>query len=224
MSRPNLAGEKRSTCQTGALNCKAIMRRLVCFIACFTLVATAAYPQVPTAKSPDAKAAAPVGNQEARAARAYEAAVHAGPLALYAFLAEFPKGADLHVHLSGAVYAESFIRAAGEDGLCVDPTALSFAKPPCVGGLVPAPGVPGNQELYDRLIDAFSMGGFVLSAGFSGHDQFFATFERFGGLNKRNTGEWVDEVAGRAAAQNQQYLELMHTPDFKHAAQIAREL
>src|ERR1035438_4994541 len=96
MSRPNLAGEKRSTCQTGALNCKAIMRRLVCFIACFTLAATAAYPQAPTAKSPDAKAAAPVGNQEARAARAYETAVHAGPLALYAFLAEFPKGADLH--------------------------------------------------------------------------------------------------------------------------------
>ena len=166
---------------------------------------------------------------ETRAARAYQEAVKSGPLALRAFLAEFPKGADLHVHLSGAVYAESFIRAAGEDGICVDPTALSFAKPPCDPPLMPASQLHGNlspadQVLYDRLIDAFSMRSFVPTAGFSAHDQFFATFERFEGLNKRHTGEWVDEVASRAAAQNQQYLELMHTPEFKHAEQIAHEL
>jgi adenosine deaminase len=35
---------------------------------------------------------------------------------------------------------------------------------------------------------------------------------------------WVDEVASRAAAENQQYLELMQTPPFGHAAQIAREI
>jgi adenosine deaminase len=34
-------------------------------------------------------------------------------------------------------------------------------------------------------------------------------------------GEWVDEVASRAASQNQQYLELMETPAFGHAATIA---
>ena len=124
-----------------------------------------------------------------------------------------PKGADLHVHLSGAVYAETFIRDAGEDGLCVDPTALSFAKPPCAPPLVAAPrNVPANQPLYDRLINAFSMRSFVPTPGFSGHDQFFSTFDRFGGLNKSHKGEWVDEVASRAAAQNQQYLELMETP------------
>ena len=63
---------------------------------------------------------------ESRAASAYNKAVKAGPEALRAFLVEFPKGADLHVHLSGAVYAETFIRDAGEDGLCVDPAALSL--------------------------------------------------------------------------------------------------
>ena len=75
---------------------------------------------------------------EARAARAYETAVKAGPLAVHAFLDRFPKGADLHVHLSGAVYAETFIKDAAEDGLCVDPKALSFVKPPCDAPLVPA--------------------------------------------------------------------------------------
>jgi len=146
-----------------------------------------------------------------------------GPLALRGFLDQFPKGADLHVHLSGAVYAETFIRNAGEDGLCVDPAALSFAKPPCTLPLVEAAKLPANQKLYDRLVDAFSMRSFVPSASYSGHDQFFATFDRFGGLNKRHVGEWVDEVASRAAAQNQQYVELMMTPDFSHAARIAAQ-
>ena len=187
------------------------MRLPAFLIACFALAAATAtlHAQTPA--------------PEARAAHAYQAAVQAGPPALRAFLDQFPKGADLHVHLSGAVYAESFIREAGEDGLCVDPAALSFAKPPCTPPLTPAAQLPANQELYDRLIDAFSMRAFVPTLGVSGHDQFFATFSRFGGLNKRHIGEWVDEVASRAAAQNQQYLELMETPVFSHAAAIAHE-
>jgi adenosine deaminase len=186
------------------------MRRPAFLAACFALAAATStlHAQTPA---------------EAGAARAYQAAVQAGPPALRAFLDQFPKGADLHIHLSGAVYAETFIRDAGEDGLCVDPAALSFAKPPCTPPLVPAAQLPVNQELYDRLIDAFSMRGFVPTSGFSGHDQFFATFGRFGGLNKRHIGEWVDEVASRAAAQNQQYVELMETPPFSHAAAIAHE-
>lgn len=186
------------------------MRRTVCLAACLFLAASTVYSQAPA--------------PQARTARAYQAAVEGGPLALRAFLAQFPKGADLHVHLSGAVYAETFIRDAGEDGLCVDPAALSFAKPPCVAPLVPAAQVPANQGLYDRLINAFSMRSFVPTPGFSGHDQFFSTFGRFGGLKKSHTGEWVDEVASRAAAQNQQYLELMETPAFGHAVQIAHEI
>src|SRR5579863_10224558 len=165
---------------------------------------------------------------ETRAARAYDSAVRQGRPAVRAFLADFPKGADLHVHLGGAVYAETFIRDAGEDGLCVDPVALKFVKTTCSEPMVPASRLanihsPADQDLYDRLIDAFSMRSFVPSAGVSGHDQFFATFSRFGGLDKRHTGEWVDEVASRAAAQNEQYLELMETPAVGHAAMIAHQ-
>jgi adenosine deaminase len=180
-----------------------------CLVASLALVSAAATAQTPPA--------------EARAARAFQAAAQAGAPALRVFLDQFPKGADLHVHLSGAVYAETFIRDAGEDGLCVDPASLSFAKPPCAPPLLPAAQLPAHQELYDRLIDAFSMRGFVPTPGFSGHDQFFSTFARFDGIGKRHIGEWVDEVASRAAAQNQQYLELMETPIFSHAAQIAHQ-
>jgi adenosine deaminase len=185
----------------------------------------ASSPGAQAATNPEPRLATPEG----RAARAYETAVKEGPLALQAFLAEFPKGADLHIHLSGAVYAETFIRDAAEDSICVDPVALKFAQPPCAAPLVPASRLTGNitpadQDLYDRLINSFSMRSFVPTPGFSGHDQFFATFARFSGLNKNHSGEWVDEVATRAAAQNEQYLELMDTPPFTHATTIAREI
>jgi adenosine deaminase len=163
---------------------------------------------------------------EARAARAYDVAVKGGPLTLNAFLDQFPKGADLHVHLSGAVYAETFIRDAAEDGLCIDPKDLSFAKPPCTPPLESAAGLngvltPAQQDLYDRLVDSFSLRSFVPTPGFSGHDQFFGTFARYHGLSNKHIGEWVNEIASRSAAQNQQYLELMETPIWDHARQIA---
>jgi adenosine deaminase len=166
-------------------------------------------------------AQSPAAPAEARAAHAYDEARKEGPLALRSFLYKMPKGADLHIHLSGAVYAETFIREAGEDGICVNVAQLGMDKdhhaPDCPAGESPAAAAGSNQHLYDALIDAFSMRTFVPVTGESGHDHFFDTFDRFGD-DKRFTGEWIDEVAARAAAQNEQYLELMQTPDFRSAA------
>ena len=167
---------------------------------------------------------------ERRTASAFEAARKSGPLALHAFLESMPKGADLHMHLSGAVYAETFLKDAAHDHLCVDPVKLGFVhgssstKDSCAEGTVSAASVFTNQKLYDALVDAFSMKSFVPSAGVSGHDQFFATFDRFGGTDKAHTGEWLDEVATRAAAQNEQYLEVMMTPPFSVTARLAYQL
>jgi adenosine deaminase len=199
-------------------------RALVVSLISLSSAAVLAQP-APAGKNPSAGRYA----SDARAVRAFETAAKAGPPALYAFLLQFPKGADLHVHLSGAVYAETFIRDAAEDGICVDPVALRFMRPPCEGALVPATRLSGvvtsaDQDLYDRLVNSFSMRSFVPTAGFSGHDQFFSTFGKFGGLDKKHTGEWVDEVAALAASQNQQYLELMQTPPFGHAAALAKEI
>jgi adenosine deaminase len=161
------------------------------------------------------------------------------PLVLYHFLLAMPKGADLHNHLSGAVYAESWIRAGAEDNLCVNTTTLAFAKcedpteprtkdiPPqtlCHDVKVPAAQAFKDQHLYDALVNAFSVRSFMQSPGVSAHDHFFDAFAKFGGTDKRHTGEWLDEVATRAAAQNEQYLELMETPNFSHTAAIAHEI
>src|ERR1035437_7693575 len=112
-----------------------------------------------------AQGATPV---EQRAVRAFEVAKSekASALALAAFLARMPKGGDLHMHLSGAVYAETFLKDAAADNLCVNPKTLSFAKnaglakdspasPICADGNVPAASVFQNQRLCDSLVDAF---------------------------------------------------------------------
>ncbi len=157
------------------------------------------------------------------------------------------------MHLSGAIYAETFIAEAIKQGLCVsstpplcvaDPddktkacplptldakhiaTPLSFAKPDkgtCAPGQMTLADAVNVQAIYDAMIDSFSMRSFVPSAGWSGHDQFFATFDRFSGLQNMQ-GEWLDEVASRAAAQNEQYLEIMNTPSFDHASAAGYKL
>ena len=169
---------------------------------------------------------------EARTARALEHARQQGAPALEAFFRTMPKGADLHNHLSGAVYAETWIREAAAGNLCVNGKTLALYRteamtrslppqPICGEQGVPVASALTNQDLYDRLIDADSMRIFVPTASESGHDHFFATFEHFGAVDHANLGEWLDEVASRAAAQNEQYLELMHTPDFKPLAGLA---
>src|SRR5579864_7041081 len=80
------------------------------------------------AKVPAKKNARATATPEQRAERALQAA-RGNPLDLRNFLVRMPKGADLHNHLSGAIYAETWIRDAAEDGLCVDPGSYSFAPP-----------------------------------------------------------------------------------------------
>jgi adenosine deaminase len=163
---------------------------------------------------------------EARASRALEQARQKGPLALYAFLHDMPKGADLHTHLAGAVYAETFIQEAVDDNLCVNTKTFDLYSTKAMTRSLPPQPVCGeegqpvanaftNQTLYDQLLDTFSMRTFVPTAGNSGHDHFFATFDHFRAAeHPRHTGEWVDELAARAAGQNEQYLEIMNTPNF----------
>ncbi len=176
-----------------------------------------------------AQASAHKLDAEARAAHAYARAAKEGPLPLHAFLQAMPKGADLHMHLAGAIYAETLLDEAARDGVCVDPAALALDRtaPPGAckpGELSGAAAIESDNHLRDALIDNFSMRGFVPSAGITGHDQFFATFARFGGLGKQHTGDWLDEVATRAARQNEQYLEVMDTPDLKAAEALAEKL
>jgi adenosine deaminase len=163
---------------------------------------------------------------EQKTARYFESVRKQPPL-LMDFLRQMPKGGDLHNHLSGAVYAESFVKWAVQGGLCIDRATLSIVAPPppCDRdqGRPPASAAYQDQGLYNQLLDAFSMRGWN-PARESGHDHFFATFGKFGVAASRNTTLMLMEVRSRAAADHLQYLELMFTPDGGAAAGLGRQL
>ena len=144
------------------------------------------------------------------------------PGLLEAFLREMPKGGDLHNHLSGAVYAENYLRFAVDDKLCIDRKAIAFTKPPCdeSQNTIPAERALASPVLYGAVIDALSMKDFhpYSEPGISesGEDHFFATFGRFGLVSRAHSGEMLAEVAARAGAQNESYLEL--TVGFDHTS------
>src|SRR5580704_1492053 len=67
---------------------------------------------------------------EIRADRVLEAAKKVGNPELYALLKTMPKGADLHMHLTGAGYAETFIAEGAQDGLCAAPVDRGTPQAP----------------------------------------------------------------------------------------------
>ncbi len=167
---------------------------------------------------------------EARTARAFDAAKALGVPDMYAFLRPMPKAGELHYHLGGGIYAETFLSEAARQGLCIDPITEHYAprdagKPmdsPCPTGAVLVSEAIKDQHVYDRLIDAFSMRSFVPSPGFSGHDQFFNGFRANGPTGFM--GEWLAETTTRAAAENEQYLELMTNPSMKKTMAAAAKM
>ncbi len=88
--------------------------RSYCILVLLLLFASTALAQTKTRRS----AAVPT-NSEQRTELGLQTA-RQNLLQLRHFLLGMPKGADLHNHLSGAVYAESWIRAAAEDRLCIE--------------------------------------------------------------------------------------------------------
>src|ERR1035437_5063652 len=133
------------------------------------------------------------------------------PASLYAFLLRMPKGGDLHNHVSGAVYAESYLRVAAADGLCANLRTGALVAPESGGGCgdnIPAARAEIDNGLRNALIDSLSMRNFVPGRECA-HDHFFAAFAKFGPWKEEHHGEFLGEVTRRAAEQNESYLELM---------------
>ena len=181
------------------------------------LVAACAQPPRPAPQP------APISGEAATAA--YMESIRSDAPALAMFLREMPKGGDLHNHLSGAIYAESFIRWAAEDGLCLTVPTLTISPPPCTAANkeIKAWGITRDAALYDRVIDAWSMRNWN-PARKSGHDQFFETFEKFDLAGDRRLGDMLAEVASRSGGENLSYLELMLGPDRGRELRLSAKL
>jgi adenosine deaminase len=170
----------------------------------------------------DARVQRNSGTAEQRTARHYET-IRSRPPQLFSFLLRMPKGGDLHNHLSGTIYAESYIQWAADTGLCVNQVTLSFATCDQSTNQVPASTALTNGTLYRQLVDSLSMRNWKLS-GQSGHDHFFDAFAKFGAVSGTQVGPMIAEAASRAARGRLRYLELMFTTDGGVASRIGGQV
>lgn len=164
---------------------------------------------------------------EERSARHFET-LRKSPPQMLAFLLKLPKGGDLHSHLSGAIYAETYIDWAARKELCVNEVTMTLSAPstsPCdpLARQWAVSTALSNPVLYRRLIDAWSMRYWQYS-GQNPHDQFFDSFGKFGTATWGQTGAMLAEVTSRAARGRVTYLELMLTPDEGKASDIGKQV
>lgn len=137
-------------------------------------------------------------------------AVRSDPVALAKLLQRFPKGADLHNHLSGAVYAESYLTWAREDGLRLDDTLKLIDASTCGSTCAEIPAASDPQ--FDAIVRAWSMKDFQ-PGGETGHDHFFAAFNKFSLVSHAavREGAMLAETIRRAADDGAIYLEVLVT-------------
>ncbi|HYP27292.1 MAG TPA: adenosine deaminase [Blastocatellia bacterium] len=176
------------------------------------------------ARPPALAQRATASTPEQKTARHFES-IKAEPLELYMFLRQMPKGADLHNHMTGSVYAESYVRWAAEAGMCVDRKTMLLFNGPCdeASGRPAASTAMTDGVLYRSMIDAWSMRNSEY-AGQSGHDQFFDSFGKFGLAGNNRYGDMLAEVTARAASGRVAYMELMLTPDNGKSRDLGRQL
>jgi adenosine deaminase len=148
------------------------------------------------------------------------------PTRLTEFLNDIPKGGDLHHHLSGAVYAESYIDYAAEDGDCFDAT-FTIVPPPCdvSKGLSPATRAQTDYGYRNLTIDALSARNFAPTTGDSSIlVHFFKTFFKFDLVVNKHWGEELAEVVHRAAIQHEIYLETILGVDKGASIELGHKL
>jgi hypothetical protein len=199
----------------------------------FLLIATVASGQQPAAKAPAKPAGrimvADIGEQ--RTAR-YLDSIRSQPSLLLDFVRQLPKGADLHNHLTGAIYAETFIDFAVHDGLCIERKTLRAVapekaadgqKPGCdeSKGHVAAARAYNDPVLYRDIVDAWSMRNYTATGDDrSAHDHFFDTFGKFSRAKDDHLGEMLAEAVSRAGREHVSYVEFMLSPDSGAAARF----
>lgn len=126
---------------------------------------------------------------------------------LEAFLTAVPKGGDLHNHLSGAVYAETYLDWAENENFCINSSTFAATASGSCGGATQS--VPTSGAFYNAIIGAWSMEGFMPGGAETGHNHFFNTFGKYGAIAGAHRFDSIADVAIRATSENQVYVETM---------------
>ncbi len=143
--------------------------------------------------------------------------------ALQSFLAQMPKGGDLHNHASGATFAEAMLQYGKNDHLCVDRSSFTVSVNASCATTDLLNNAIKNPVFKDALIDAWSMRHFQPGKE-TGHDHFFNTFMKFTAIPDNHLGEVIAEITQRAGEQNESYIETMVTPDNDASGILGKQL
>ena len=153
-------------------------------------------------------------------------------------LTKFPKGADLHNHLSGTVMPEDFIALGAAGGGCFGPdplvpamyTIASATSPDvCRSGfkLLQQANAEERQQLQ-RSLSMYQFNDKGVTSIQAGHDHFFATFGRFGAVSGSpdNMGPMLAKLLRQENAENVSHVETMisfQSAAASHLADLLRQ-
>ncbi len=147
---------------------------------------------------------------------------------------KFPKGADLHNHLSGSVMPEEYLTLGSTQGDCFGPDStvptmytIAAAKAgACAGGFKPLMQASANEQ--QRLLQSLSMYQFNdkgITSVQAGHDQFFATFGRFGEVSgPNNMTPMLAKLLHQAYGDSVIYVETMTSFQSSAVTTLANQL
>ena len=138
------------------------------------------------------------------------------------FFSQMPKGADLHHHYSGALYAEQYVQWLDTLNYCVSMNSYRIetkrevvdaerAKPLAERTCLGTKEVLADDAVYRELLQRWS------SKDFDNHGaiqpppdrQFFQTFGYFGPVSNQNFAQGLQELKKRAIEENVGYIETM---------------
>lgn len=127
------------------------------------------------------------------------------------FLKKFPKGGNLHFHLSGSLTPEDMLKIPAS--FCLNEKTLSLEKisKPCP--FITIKNLKNHPKLYQKVIKAWSMKDFIATNETSAHDHFFNTFMKYDPLMNEKKPEILSLLRIDAAKQNITYLEPSYMPD-----------
>jgi adenosine deaminase len=135
-----------------------------------------------------------------------------------------PKGADLHNHLTGSVYAETYFDIAVNGRMYLDLQTFKLYKsdPRLPQAIQLTPDMPNLHNIRVQCIDHWSVRNYGYLAQTLPPDEFFFdTFGIFGNAGNEITYEIIllEELRRRAADENVSYLEIMlSSPDVRISA------
>jgi adenosine deaminase len=152
---------------------------------------------------------------------------------LVQILTKFPKGADLHNHISGTVMPEDYVALGSSHGDCFGPDSLVPAmykiarttnSGVCDSGFKPlVQASTGERQQLLRSLSMYQFNDKGITSIQAGHDHFFATFGRFGAVygSPNNMGPILAKLLQQSNGENASYVETMISFQSKEISRLA---